>query len=169
MNRWKFFFPGVLLLTLCACAAQQGGITTSPAGTSTTSSLGVSKPSSPGAKAAPSIEVPVLPCAEVVRTDAVTIRYEGEKIYHGGSVLPSDEGLVCLEALADWLKGAPQSRWQVTSAGEADLGFDPQALADKRQELLQRFFARRGLQEQTMEWLTLAGQGPQLQLRLVAN
>lgn len=97
------------------------------------------------------------------------IRYGGEKIYHGGSVLPSQEGLVCLEALTNWLKNVPQSRWQVTSAGEANVGFDPQALAAKRQELLQRFFARQGLESQAEEWQAIAEQGPQLQLRLVAN
>lgn len=110
-----------------------------------------------------------MPCAEVVRAEGVTIRYEGEALYRGGSVLPREEGLVCLEALSDWLKSVPQSRWQVTSAGEADLGFDPLALAGKRQELLQRFFARRGVESQTDGWQAVAGQGPQLQLQLVAN
>jgi hypothetical protein len=169
MNSWRFFLPGILLLTLCACAAQQGDVKTSPAGTSKTPSAATSEMSSPGDKAAPSIEVPALPCAEVVRTEGVTIRYGAEKIYRGGSVLPRQEGLVCLEALTDWLKSVPQSRWQVTSAGEAEVGFDPQALAGKRQELLQRFFARQGIEAQTDEWQAIAGQGPQLQLQLVAN
>jgi hypothetical protein len=169
MNRWRFFLPGILLLTLCACAAQQGGEKTSATGTSKVPSAATSEISSPVDKAAPSIEVPALPCAEVVRTEGVTILYGAEKIYHGGSVLPSEEGLVCLEALTDWLKRVPQSRWQVTSAGEAEVGFDPQALAGKRQELLQRFFARQGIESQTDEWQAVAVQGPQLQLRLVAN
>lgn len=169
MNRWRLFSPGILLLTLCACAAPPAGVKTSPAGTPTSSSQGASELSSPGAKAGPSIEVPALACAEIVTTEGVTIRYQAEKLYQGGAVLPSEAGLLCLEALADWLKSAPQTRWQVTAAGEADFGFDPQALAGKRQELLRRFFVRKGIQVQSMEWLTLAGQGPQLQLRLVAN
>lgn len=169
MNRWRFFFPGIVLLTLCACAAQPGDIKTSADGSSTTTALETPELSSPGTSSLPSIEVPALACAEIVRTEGVTIRYQAEKLYQGGAVLPSEAGLLCLEALADWLKGAPQSRWQVTAAGEADFGFDPQALAGKRQELLRRFFDRKGIQVQSMEWLTLAGQGPQLQLRLVAN
>lgn len=169
MNRCRFFLPGILLLTLCACAAQQGSEKTSPASISGTASALTPGPVSPGAKAAPSIEVPALPCAEVVRAEGITIRYQGETLYRGGSVLPREEGLVCLEALTDWLKSVPQSRWQVTSSGEADFGFDPLALAGKRQELLQRFFARRGVESQTDGWQAVAGQGPQLQLQLVAN
>ena len=169
MNIWRFFLPGILLLTLCACATQQGGEKTSPIDTSKVPSAATAEISSPGDKAAPNIEVPALSCAEVVRTEGVTISYGAEKIYRGGSVLPRQEGLVCLEALTDWLKRVPQSRWQVTSAGEAELGFDPQALAGKRQELLQRFFARQGIESQIDAWQAIAGQGPQLQLRLVAN
>ena len=73
------------------------------------------------------------------------------------------------ESGSNSLKRVPQSRWQVTSAGEAEVGFDPQALAGKRQELVQRFFARQGIAAQIDEWQAIAGQGPQLQLQLVAN
>lgn len=166
MKIWRFFIAGILLMTLWACAAPQEGIK-APAGTSAAAKSATV--SSPGAKTAPSIEVPALPCAEVITDDGVTIRYGEETLYHGGAVLPREEGLACLEVLADWLKNEPQSRWQVTSAGEADVGFDPQALAGKRQKLLQRFFARKGIEERMLEWQTIAGKGPQLQLQLVAN
>jgi hypothetical protein len=162
MNSWRFFLPGILLLTFCACAAQQGGGKASPAGTSKAPSAATSEMPSPVDKAAPSIEVPALPCAEVDRTEGVTILYGAEKIYHGGSVLPSEEGLVCLEALTDWLKRVPQSRWQLPSAGEAEVGFDPKALAGKRQELLQRFFARQEIEAQTDAWQAIVGLGPRL-------
>jgi hypothetical protein len=169
MNKCRFFFPGILVLMLCACAAQQGGDKASPASKAGTASAATPEISAPESKEVPSIEVPELPCAEIVKIDGVEIRYGGEQIYRGGSVLPREEGLGCLEALTDWLKSVPKSRWQVTSAGEAGVGFDPQALAGKRQELLQRFFARQGIESQADEWQVIAEQGPQLQLRLVAN
>jgi hypothetical protein len=50
-------------------------------------------------------------------------------------------------------------------AGEEGQGFDPLALAGKRQELLQRFFIRRGLEQKDWEWQTVVGQGEQLEFR----
>ena len=93
------------------------------------------------------------------------VRYPVESIYRGGAVLPKQEGLVCLEELANWLKSVPQNRWKVTVSGEEGHGFDPLELAAKRQELLQRFFARKGLEQKEWEWQTVVGQGEQLELR----
>ncbi len=112
----------------------------------------------------PSVQVADLPCAEIDSTDSVTIRYPTETIYRNGAALPKEEGLACLEVLSDWLKSVSQSRWQVTVSGEAGHGFDPLALAAKRQELLQRFFARKGLELKDWQWQTAVGQGEQLQL-----
>ena len=148
MNRWRLFFAGIVLSILCACAAQQG-VTTPPV-----------------VKKTPSIQVTDLPCAEVNSTDSLTIHYPSENLYLSGAVLPKQEGLTCLEELANWLKSVPQNRWQVTVAGEEGQGFDPLALAAKRQELLQRFFARRGLEQKDWEWQTVVGQGEQLQFRV---
>lgn len=147
MNRWWLFFAGIGLGALCACAAQQE-ITTIPV---------VKKP--------PSVQVADLPCAEVDNTGSPTVRYPAENIYRNGAVLPTQEGLACLEELADWLKSVPQSRWQVTVSGEDGYGFDPLALAAKRQALLQRFFTRQGLGQKDWEWQAVIGQGVQLQLR----
>lgn len=149
MNRWRLLFAVLTLSALCACAAQPG--TSTPASVSS-----VAK--------APSVQIEDLPCAEINSVEVVTIDYPTETIYRHGAALPKEGGLACLEVLADWLKSLPQSRWQVTVSGEADHGFDPLALAGKRQELLQRFFARRGLELREWEWQTAAGQGEQLQL-----
>jgi hypothetical protein len=149
MNRWRLLFAGLTLSTLCACAA--------PLGTSTPASV------SPVAKA-PSVQIANLPCAEVNSSELLTISYPAETIYRNGAALPKEEGLACLEALAGWLKSVPQSRWQVTVSGEDGHGFDPLALAGKRQELLQRFFARKGLELKNWKWQTAVGQGEQLQL-----
>ena len=150
MNRWRLLFAGITLSTLCACAAQTGAPT--PATT-------------PGIAKAPAMQVADLPCAEIDSTDSVTIGYPAESLYRNGAALPKEEGLACLEVLSDWLKSVAQSRWQVTVNGEAGHGFDPLALAAKRQELLQRFFARKGLELKNWRWQTVAGQGEQLQLR----
>ncbi len=142
MNRWRLLFAGITLGTLCACAAQPGTTTVAKV---------------------PSIQVEKLPCAEVGGTDAVMISYPAEIIYRNGAVLPKETGLACLGTLADWLNGTSQSRWQVTVAGEDGHGFDPLELAGKRQELLQRFFFRKGLELTDWQWQTVSGQSEQLQ------
>ncbi len=157
MNRWRLLFTGLTLSTLCACAAQPG--------TSTSVSVSsVAKAPSVQVAKAPAVQVANLPCAEINSTGVVTIGYPAETIYRNGAVLPNEEGLACLEGLADWLKSVPQSHWQVTVSGEEGYGFEPLALAGKRQELLQRFFARKGLELQDWEWQSEAGQNEQLQL-----
>ncbi len=153
MNRWRLIFAGILLASLCACAPQQGGIT----------------PAERPAVETPSIPLAKLPCAEIISTDAVTVRYPTEAIYRNGAVLPKTEGLACLQGLADWLKSLPQNRWQVTVAGEAGYGFDPLALAGKRQELLQRFFTRKGVRLEDWQWHVVAGQSEQLQLLQITD
>ncbi|MDH3453499.1 MAG: hypothetical protein OEL80_00010 [Desulfuromonadales bacterium] len=149
MNQWRLFFAAATLTTLCACAGLQGANT--PAAL-------------PAVAKRPAIQVTDLPCAQVSSTDLVTLRYPGENLYRGGAALPKQEGLACLEVLSDWLKNVPQDRWQVTVSGEAGHGFEPLALAGKRQELLQRFFTRKGVAINNWEWLTVAGAGEQLQL-----
>ena len=149
MNRWRLLFAGITLSALCACAAQTGA----PAPATT-----------PAVAKAPSVQVGDLPCATINSIDPVTISYPAETIYRNGAALPKEEGLACLEDLSDWLKSVSQSRWQVTVSGEAGHGFEPLALAAKRQELLQRFFARKGLELKGWQWQTMAGQDEQLQL-----
>ena len=149
MNRWRLLFAGITLGTLCACAAQPGSVTPATV--------------SPVVKS-PSVPVANLPCAEVNSVESVTISYSAEAIYRNGAVLPKEEGLACLEVLSDWLRSVPQSRWQVTVSGEDGHGFDPLALAGKRQELLQRFFARKGLELKDWQWQTALEAGQQLQL-----
>jgi hypothetical protein len=155
MNRWRLLFAGFTLGALCACVAQPG-LTTSP----------VAKK--------PSIRAESLFCAGISSTDLLTVRYitdlptvryPVETIYRKGAVLPKEEGLTCLTALADWMKMTSQGRWRVTVAGEPGYGFDPLELAGKRQELLQRFFARKWLDLKDWEWQTVAGQREQLKFK----
>jgi hypothetical protein len=155
MNRWRLLFAGFTLAALCACAVQPGTTTSS-----------VAKGSSNRAAN--------LLCAGISSTDLVTVRYltdlptvrfSAETIYRSGAVLPKEAGLTCLADLADWMKRTSQSRWRVTVAGEAGHGFDSLGLAGKRQELLQQFFARKGLELKDWEWQVIAGRREQLKFK----
>jgi hypothetical protein len=151
MNRWRLLFAGIILTTtLCACAAQQ-------------TTMSTAADSSPQAAMRAAIKTTELPCSEVSNSEAVRVRYPGVTLYRGGSALPKAEGLACLEVLADWLKGVSYKQWQVTVSGEAGYGFDPLALAGKRQQLLQRFFTRKGVDLQKWQWQAVADEGTQLQ------
>ena len=149
MNLCQRLFTGITLSILCACAGQPGATTPDTL---------------PTVAKAPPLQVANLTCAEVTSSGFIEIRYPTETIYRSGAALPKEEGLACLEVLSGWLKSTPQRRWQVTVSGEAGHGFDPLALAGKRQELLQRFFARKGVDMQDWQWQVVAGQGEQLQM-----
>lgn len=112
---------------------------------------------------APALTAPDLACAEIMPSEPLTIRYAVGAIYRQGAVLPTTEGLTCLDSLSAWLQRQGYPNWQVTVAGETDSGFDPEALADKRQELLGRFFNRKGIETAKWTWKTIASQEVQLQ------
>ena len=78
--------------------------------------------------------------------------------------MPTVEGLACLDVLADWLKSKSQTPWKVSVAGETQTGFEPQALADKRRELLQRYFLRKGIDTAGWEWQSIPRSKVQLRL-----
>lgn len=118
-----------------------------------------------------SIATPELPCAELKKrfvTDSLTVLYASQKLYRRGAVLPKKEGLACLEVLVDWLRSTPQTTWQVSVGGETGTRFDPQALANKRQEMLQRYFLRKGIDTTGWTWQAIAGRvnGREMQLQL---
>lgn len=148
MNRWQLVFAGLTLGMLCGCAVRQ-----EPPPVTI-----------PDVAKRLTVSVTELPCAEVSGVEAVMIRYPAENLYRNGAILPGEEGLRCLEALAEWLKNVPQSRWQVVVSAEEGHGFESLDIAAKRQELLQRFFTRKGVAMRNWEWQTAAGQGEQMQL-----
>jgi len=150
MKRWQLFCTVMTLTLLCACAAQQ------QAGAP-------SKPAVSMAKA-PAISAGELPCAETGEAGSLQVRYPTESLYRSGAVFPKQEGLDCLDVLVDYLKGAPKVHWELTLSGEEGYGFDPLALAGKRQELLQRYFQRKGLVIKDWQWQTVNEPGLQLQL-----
>ncbi|MDT8422046.1 MAG: hypothetical protein RQ754_16585 [Desulfuromonadales bacterium] len=141
---------------LCACVSSKLAIKPSGAASATTVAA---------------ITAPELPCAEVKQrfvNDAVTVLYAAPSLYPSGAVLPKMEGLVCLDGLVDWLSGRQQIAWKVSVGGETGASFDPQALANKRQELLQRYFLRKGIDTSGWTWLAAPGRvnGREVQLQL---
>lgn len=149
MNFLRRMLAATLLGALCACGMLPGP--------SQTTAPPVATATPPGVES--------LPCAVVSGGEDLEIGYPAESLYLGGAVLPKGEGLACLEVLADWLKRAPQARWQIVVRGEAGHGVEPLALADRRMELLKRFFARQAVATEAWQWQAEAGPGAQLELR----
>lgn len=145
MKPGKLFLTGILLSMLAACAAPQKAV-------------------KPVKQEAPAVPAADLDCAEIVQNDPLLLSYPAGSIYQSSAVLPKVEGMACLDKLSAWLMRIPQKRWQVVVKGEPDTAFEPQALANKRLELLQRFFLRKGLETSGWEWLATIGQDGQLQL-----
>lgn len=154
---WHLLCAGILLTGLYACATQPGD---SPP--TATSPPRTAPPAQPPPQAVRSAE---LPCATVETGPPQTIRYAADSLYQPAAVLPTEAGLACLEALAGWLKGGHNERWQANVSGEDGYGFAPQALAEKRRELLVRFFSRRGIAAQDWDWQAGGQSGVQLELR----
>ena len=103
----------------------------------------------------PAFSAQDLPCAEVRQRyvgDALKVVYTSPSIYRRGAVLPKMEGLACLDVLADWLISRPRNKWKLSVGSETGTGFDSQALGDKRQELLQRYFLRKGIDTSGWKW-----------------
>ncbi|PLX86076.1 MAG: hypothetical protein C0614_04015 [Desulfuromonas sp.] len=120
-----------------------------------------------------SIERPLLPTsglpgAEISAGPPLKIVYPATAIYPAGSVLPDPRGLSHLEALATWLQGNSMANWQVRSWVEST---DPTATAraEKRRQLLSRFFERKGLNVTRWDWQGGEPEGAQLSLTMVTD
>lgn len=104
---------------------------------------------------APAFSAQDLPCAEVRQRyvgDALKVLYMSPSIFNNGAVLPKMEGLACLDVLSDWMISMPHINWKVSVGGEAGFGFESQVLGNKRQELLQRYFFRKGIDTSGWKW-----------------
>jgi hypothetical protein len=103
----------------------------------------------------PAFSAHELPCAEVRERyvgDALKLVYSAPGLYRKGAVLPKMEGLACLDVLADWMISRPRNSWKVSVGGESGAGYDSQVLGKKRQELLQRYFLRKGIDTSGWKW-----------------
>jgi len=138
LRRWVLIIISSGLLSVLAPGQQEG----SPSGAVFASNL-------------PAFSAHDLPCAEVRQRyvgDALKVVYTSPGIYSRGAVLPKMEGLACLDVLADWLISRPRNTWKVSVGSEAGTGFDSQALGNKRQELLQGYFLRKGIDTSGWKW-----------------
>jgi hypothetical protein len=139
---------GLLLIFLTACSAPGGPATPTTAPETTPQKI-----------------VSELSAAEVTAGPPQTISYPLASLYRSGAALPDADGLNALEELAQWLNRSPESRWQGEMAvvdGDEEQSL---ALANKRIELLQRFFARQGLSPEQLTWKAEATTGPELELK----
>lgn len=112
------------------------------------------------------IQVPdALPGAQIGTDPVLTVSYPAFRLYPDGAVLPDPAGLDALEALAGWLQKQPRISWQLSVWREGD-GPEERARAQKRIELLHRFFERKGMNPALWAWRQ--GEASDVQLRLVA-
>jgi len=147
----------LLLLLLTACAAPQ-----------------VAREKVPGATVAPVVQetdldlrnaAAALPGAEIGAGEPLTIRYPGQALFSTGAALPLAGGTWMLDPLATFLAGHETSRWQgtVRAATGVSVEYDLQ-LAEKRAELLGRYFANRGIGSDRLSLRAEAGSGPAFEL-----
>lgn len=143
MRWWRPLMILGLLAGLLACA---------PGPSRETGPTEKERPAARPEKAAP-LDFSALTGAEIIEGPPRQIVYRPGRLYRPGAVLPLPEGLDHLEALADWLSSTTQRRWLVTVNAQGEEGVvEAQLLAEKRKELLARFFLRKGVEQGGWQW-----------------
>ncbi len=124
-------------------------------------------PPPPAAAEILGLRAETLPGARVQQEGALIIAYPEQTLFTPGAAMPLAGGLEVLDPLARFLGDHRGNRWQVTvrAASPIDQDYD-RALAAARSELLQRFLRNRGVAVEQFDWLSEAGGGPSLELRL---
>jgi hypothetical protein len=106
-----------------------------------------------------------LPGAEIGTGPELTLSYPGEALFASGAALPFPGGTELLNPLTEVMTTFPAVRWTGTVRAHGGVSpKDDQALAEKRTELLQRFFARRGIAGERLLLTATAADGAPLQL-----
>ena len=110
----------------------------------------------------------VLPIARVTITAGrLTIAYPQESLFATGAVLPLSGGAEALDPLAALLRTYPQGIWDARVLAATSHGADYDlALAQKRQELLQRYLRNAGVPAAQIIWQVESGDGIPLELIL---
>ena len=106
-----------------------------------------------------------LPGAEVGAGEPLIIVYPGETLFGTWAALPLAGGTGMLDPLARFLAEHGASRWQGTV--RAGTGVSPEydlQLAEKRAELLGRYFGNRGIGSDRLWLRAEAGSGPTFEL-----
>lgn len=109
--------------------------------------------------------LPALSGASVSRNGALRIAYHDGDLFAPGSALPFPGGREMLDPLSDLLLSMPDGGWQgtVRSSGGVNAAYDLE-LAQKRAELLARYFRARGLPEGVPALRAEAASGAMLEL-----
>ena len=109
-----------------------------------------------------------LPAAQIsTATGSLTIAYPQESLFSVGAVLPLAGGAEALDPLAALLRVYPQASWdaRVRAATSNGAEYDL-TLAQKRQQLLQRYLHHAGVANDRITWQASSGDGIPLELTL---
>ncbi len=110
-------------------------------------------------------QIASLPGAEIGAGPELALSYPGESLFASGAALPFPGGTELLNPLADLMAAFPAVHWTGIVRAHGNITpKDDQALAEKRLELLKRFFARRGIAGERLVLTAVAADGAPLQL-----
>lgn len=115
-------------------------------------------------------ESATLPGAVAAVGEPLRLSYPGEALFAAGAALPLPGGTALLDPLADFLLSHPEALW--TGTVRAAAGVSPEydaALAQKRQELLERFFRNKGIAAERLQLAVATGEGAPLELVLATG
>jgi outer membrane protein OmpA-like peptidoglycan-associated protein len=109
-----------------------------------------------------------LPIARVtISAESLTIAYPQESLFATGAVLPLAGGAEALDPLAALLRSYPEASWDARVRAATGNGADYDlTLAQKRQELLQRYLRNAGVAAARVIWQADSGDGIPLELIL---
>lgn len=106
-----------------------------------------------------------LPGARVGDGDLPSVSYPGEVLFAEGAAVPLPGGTALLDPLASFLASQGDLRWRATVRAHTEGGAEHErALAEKRGELLMRYFLSRGVPGERVELATESAEGPPLEL-----
>lgn len=129
-------------------------------------------PAPPAAVARPTLrqQLAALPGAVFEGEGELRLRYPGESLFASGAALPLPGGTAMLDPLASLLVAHPGVRGAATVRALTGVSADyDRDLAQKRAELLARYFRNRGIPAERLSLTAEAGDGAPLELILAAG
>jgi len=115
------------------------------------------------------LEAGALPGVVIGAGEPLRLEYPGEILFAAGAALPLPGGTALLDPLAEFLLTHPEVSW--TGTLRAETGISPEydaALAEKRRELLERYFRNKGIAAERLKLSATAGAGAPFELVLLA-
>ena len=141
--------------------------------------LACAAPPPPAPPAAPEVrldpaalrnEAAALPGVDVAAAEPLTLSYPGAALFAEGAVLPLPGGTAVLDPLVAFLLAHPELHWAgtVRSGAAASQTYGAE-LAEKRLELLARFFRGRGVAAGQLQLTAEVGEGVPFELSLAGE